>query len=169
MRRILYSILVFALFAGLTKISAADPLLHDVHISFGRAELHGTSFVAKLTIYRDDFLRALENWHPGGYAGMAQDDFLQLEYRYVANYFRVWQAGGTQCRVSTSSFSEDGASLTFTLTYDLRASRKPSLTIDNRILFREYGDQTNILVLQAFGKEVSHVFTSASTTYYFEP
>ncbi len=142
-------------------------MFHDIHISFGRAELAKTTFSAKLTLYKDDFLRALNNWHAGGYAGMNSEDFRALELRYLTAYFRAW-SGTQQLSLTTYRRTEEEASVTFELNYAL-ASAPTSLTIDSRLLFREYVDQTNVLVIKGFGQEISHVFTKGSPTFYFHP
>jgi len=152
---------------GVPSLVESSVFRHDIHISFGRAELHDNLFEAKLTIYKDDFLKALNNWHKGGYAGMDLASFRALELRYVTSFFRVWSARDVQLELHQSIRSEEDASVTFDLIYSL-AKPATSLMLDDQILFREYGDQTNVLVLRAFGKEVNHVFTKSSTTYYVD-
>jgi hypothetical protein len=150
--------------------SSADrvkAMFHDIHISFGRAELSPKNFSAKLTLYKDDFLRALNTWHTGGYAGMNATDFRALELRYMTGYFRVW-AGSSQLTLSTYKRTEEEASVTFELDYSLE-TLPPILTLDDRILFREYNDQTNVLVVKGYGQEINHVFTKGSPSFYFHP
>jgi hypothetical protein len=149
--------------AGLLLCSAGAKARHDVHISFGKATLKSNILEAKLTIYKDDLLRALANWHAGGYAGMNSESFQQLEIRYVSNYFRVWSNSESQLALRSFSISEQDASVTFSLDYAVTTSLT-SITVDSRILFREYIDQANVHVIEAFGREENHVFTSSSPT-----
>jgi hypothetical protein len=153
--------------AGLMLCTAGAKARHDVHISFGKATLQGKVLEAKLTIYKDDLLRALTDWHTGGYTGMDAESFRQLEIRYVGNFFRVWSDKESQLHLNSCNISQQDASVTFALYYSLPTTPE-SITVDCRVLFQEYIDQANVLVIEAFGREENHVFTSSSPTLHLQ-
>lgn len=136
---------------------------HDIHISFGKAAIETDRARVSITIYKDDLLRALNAWHQGGYAGMSATEFDALEARYVAAYFRLWE--DREQRTPIVTHTEDGASQTFTLEFKLGTGTH-TITLDNRILLREFTDQSNVMQIAVHGETRSHVFTSSSTTYY---
>jgi len=163
-----FALAALIVMSSLILTASSDPSLaryHDIHISFGRAELGPKIFIAKLTLYKDDFLKAINNWHVGGYGAMSTDEFRALELRYINAYFRVW-GDSSRLVLTSSKRSDEESSITFELAYAL-AGTPQIIMLDNRILFREYSDETNVLVLKGYGKLINHVFTRSEPTFYF--
>jgi hypothetical protein len=153
-RRAIAAILLFAL----TTASTA----HDVHISYCRSELTPTILSGRVTIYRDDFARALLNWKGAELRRLSGIAMLQAVNAFLAAHLTT-SANGAPLPLAVASAGSDNTSIWFDFSF---TSRTPigSLTIGNAILFREYNDQMNLLLVRAPGHEHNFIFTSSKPT-----
>ena len=141
---------------------------HDIHISYSQAELKGGELFVKVSYYKDDFTRAVKNWFGAKAESLSQQEFQNAEFEYVKNFFRVWSGGySSQVMPVLLKITDDGTSIIF----EMKFSTDPtsSLIIDERVLFKEYGDQMNIFFIKAFAKEDNHIFTAAKPTLIIKP
>jgi hypothetical protein len=155
---LLFALCVFPSFAH------AD-FRHDIHISYGKAELRNDSLVISISLYKDDFRKALAKWHVGGVESLTSPEYAALEVRYLQAFVRAWADDNQQLQFNSVIRSEEDASLRFTFAF-LAPKGMHSLVLDDRILLREYGDQMNLLDLKIFGREMNHIFTSSAMTFY---
>ncbi|MEP7233958.1 MAG: DUF6702 family protein [Ignavibacteriota bacterium] len=151
-------VLLFS-FAGVTRA-------HDIHISYAKAELKDGVLSVKVSYYKDDFTRAVKDWYAAG--ANAKSDIQAEEFEYVKNYFRVW-SGNYQSPITPelTARHDDGTSVIFEMKFT--ADTSTSLILDQRVLFKEYPDQMNILFIKAFSKEANHIFTVSKPTLIVKP
>ena len=163
-------VLVTGLFSlGIYDASIASRLRHDIHISYGQAELVGSKLTGKFTYYKEDFNRAVGNWYNIPVESRALRVGNDLRINYLRNYFRVWMNGlEQQLAVEITGHNEDESSIWFEFSVQVPEHMK-FLTLDNRILFKEYSDQMNLLLVKAFSREHNYIFTSSATTFYLQP
>ena len=157
------SLLMFGLCVFASPTQAG--LRHDIHISYGKAELRNDSLVISISLYKDDFRKALTKWHVGGVESLSGPEYAALEVRYLQAFVRAWADDNQQLQFNSVIRSEEDASLRFTFAF-LAPKGMHSLVLDDRILFREYGDQMNLIDLKIFGREMNHIFTSSAMTFY---
>ena len=145
----------------LPALTTAAPA-HDVHISYCRAELTPTTLSGKVTIYRDDFARALLNWKGAELWRMSGVAMLQTVSAFLAAHLTA-SANGTALPLTVTGAGSDGTSIWFAFSFTSRAPIG-SLMVGNSILFREYGDQMNLLLVRAPGREHNFIFTPSKPT-----
>ena len=164
--RPVFVLLIFSLsfFAFLEPANA-----HDIHISYSQAELKGNDLFVKVSYYKDDYTKAVKNWYQGKAENLSGQEFETAEFEYLKNYFRVWANGDYAQPVLPTLIkqSDDGTSIIFEIKYT--HSSFSSLIIDERVLFKEYSEQTNIFFIKAFSKEDNHIFTPSKPTYLVKP
>lgn len=155
---------VFVLFIIFQQKATA----HDIHISYAQAELCGGGLKVKVSYYRDDFTKAVKIWYRGKADNVSSQEFQAAEFEYVKNYFRVWADGDYQKQIAPElvKLSDDGTSVIFELQFTANFN---TLIIDQRVLFKEYGDQMNIFFIKAFAKEENHIFTRSKPTLLVKP
>jgi hypothetical protein len=138
--------------------SASSPK-HDVHISYCKAEVTGTTWSAKVTYYKDDFMKALRAWRGSEIAGLPAAELKRLYAGYLESHFRL-MSNNAVIPWKWIFKGEDGTSIWFELRAE-PATRVGSATIEHTALFKEYGDQMNLMLLKASGKEYNFIFTSS--------
>ncbi|MFI5264063.1 MAG: DUF6702 family protein [Candidatus Kapaibacterium sp.] len=153
----------FSLFACARPMRA-----HDIHISYSQAELKGGELFVKVSYYKDDFTKAVKNWYGAKADNLSPQEFQNAEFEYVKNFFRVW-AGNYSAQVMPVllKLTDDGTSIIFEIKFS--SASPTSLIIDQRVLFKEYGDQMNIFFIKAFSKEDNHIFTASKPTLIIKP
>lgn len=144
---------------------------HNIHISYCRSELGANALTGKLTCYTDDLELAVKNETGVTLRSLAAPErpaalrtYLQKHFSATANSENG--TGGAALTLTVPSVSEDGASysIAFHFAYSPDAAGGAdirSLTIENRILLKEFKDQMNLLTVKAFGREQSFVFSSS--------
>ena len=146
---------------GLREASA----FHSIHISYSQAELKGNDLFVKVSYYKDDFTKAVKNWYGGKAASLSAPDFQNAEIEYLKNFFRVWSNRSYKSQVMPDvlKVTDDGTSIIFELKFS--SSLFNSIIIDQRVLFKEFSDQSNIFFIKAFSKEGNHIFTPSQPTF----
>jgi len=162
-----FLILVFA-FSFSLFTCAPKARAHDIHISYSQAELKGGELFVKVSYYKDDFTKAVKNWYGSKAENLSPQEFQQAEFEYVKNFFRVWTGSySSQVMPALLKITDDGTSIIFEMKFV--AASPSSLIIDERVLFKEYGDQMNIFFIKAYSKEENHIFTSSKPTFLIKP
>ncbi len=161
--------LVFIFTFSFSLFAFARPMpAHDIHISYSQAELKGGELFVKVSYYKDDFTKAVKNWYGGKAENLSPQEFQNAEFEYVKNFFRVWAGSySSQVMPTLLKMTDDGTSIIFEMKF--AAASPPSLIIDQRVLFKEYGDQMNIFFIKAFSKEDNHIFTASKPTLIVKP
>lgn len=142
---------------------------HDIHISYGQAELKPDGLHVKVSYYKDDFTKAVKSWYQGKADHYSSELFRQAEFEYVKNYLRVWDDAHLAHQVlpNLRNISDDGISLIFELEFSSNHSN--AMVVDQRVLFKEYSDQMNIFFIKSTAKEENHIFTPSKPTFLFKP
>ncbi|MEI8133560.1 MAG: DUF6702 family protein [bacterium] len=158
-------ILILLLTVSVTNVCSA----HDIHISYAQAELKGNTLSVKVSYYKDDFSKAVKSWYQGRADHFSDEQFKDAEFEYVKNYFRVATNGDNKGIVAPKLMSrtDDGSTVVMQLEYT--CANPSQITIDHRVLFKEYSDQMNIFFIKAFGKEENHIFTPSKPTIQIKP
>ena len=156
-------LLAFLLASIISFFAVPPALAHDIHISYSQAELKDGNLSIKVSYYKDDFTKAVKNWYQGKADRFSPEEMQAAELDYVKNYFRVWNGSyNNQIMPALVKITDDGTSIIFNLNFSCVSAN--ALIIDQRVLFKEYGDQMNIFFIKAFGKEENHIFTPAKPT-----
>ncbi len=150
----------------LSRTLAALPLMvalcgasprHDVHISYCKAELTGRTLTGTVTIYRDDFIKALRNWKGIELHTLAGSAMLGAVTEFLDGHLSA-TADGRRLPLMIISTGTDNASMRFTFSYT-SASPIGSMTFSNTILFAEYGDQMNLMAVKTPKRDYNFIFT----------
>jgi len=142
---------------------------HDIHISYSQAELKGNELSVKVSYYKDDFTRAVKNWYQGKADNFSNEQFQSAEFEYVKNYYRLWSDADMKHQVMPKllKVSDNGTSIIFELQFSYETASL--VVLDQRVLFKEYGDQMNIFFIKSSGKEANNIFTPSKPTFLFKP
>jgi hypothetical protein len=138
-------------------------LLHDIHISYGSAELHGNTFSGKISYYKDDLVKAVSTWYKKDMKDLSGSETDTYEKNYFRNYFRVWEEGSQLVPLALER-TEDENSVMFTFLYKISGNCR-SLKTDHRSIFEVYGDHINIMSFAAFGNEYNYIYKPSAPTY----
>jgi hypothetical protein len=138
-------------------------LFHDIHISYGSAELHGNTFSGKISYYKDDLLKAVGVWYKKDAQNLSGSETDSYEKNYFRNYFRVWEEG-SQIEPITLERVEDESSVMFTFSYKISDNCR-ELKTDHRSIFEVYSDHINIMSFKAFGDEYNYIYKPSAPTY----
>ena len=135
---------------------------HSIHISYASAEANGSTVHFKVSYYKDDFLKAVDNWYGGKTSSFSPETLRAAEIEYLRNYLRLWSGRQFSHQLALSSYTitEDGLSIIFetNFTSDIPITQ---LSIDHRVICKEYSVQTNILTLKIFGSEKNIITTQS--------
>ena len=141
---------------------------HDIHISYSQAELKGNELFVRVSYYKDDFTKAVKNWYQGKADNFSNEQFQSAEFEYVKNYYRLWTDADLKHQVMPKllNVSDNGTSIIFEIQFSCVETH--SITIDQRVLFKEYNDEMNIFFIKSSGKEANHIFTPSKPTFLFK-
>jgi hypothetical protein len=138
---------------------------HSIHISYGKVDVAATTVHVKVSYYKDDYLKSVESWYNKKSDTFSAQQIKDAELSYFKEYFRLWSASNftQQLQVASSKITDDGTSIIFEVEY---SSQTPitMLTIDHRIIHKEYSDQSNIMTVNIFGTDHNVISTSAKPT-----
>ena len=151
--------LILSSLDGLMMSGFTSSPKHDVHISYCKSQATASGLSARVTYYRDDFMKALRAWHGGEVAGLQAAELRGIYAGYLESHFRLMSGGGV-IPWTWIFKGEDGTSIWFELRAEA-ASKLGSAVIEHTALFKEYGDQMNLMLLKASGKEYNFIFTSS--------
>ena len=163
MKKLLHStILAGLLLAAPVHQVHAVHLVHAVHISYTQATWTESTITGKATYYKDDYDRAVLDW--SGKPQLSTEEAAKLRSQYFTNYFRLWLGSFTkQIQASITSIEDDGSSYIFHFSFELPTGSN-AVTLDNRIIAKEYRDQTNLLQITVMGRDENYVFTKSDPT-----
>jgi len=130
---------------------------HDVHISYCKADMTGRTLTGTVTIYRDDFIKALRNWKGIELHTLAGGAMLAAVTEFLDRHLAA-TADGRRLPLTIVSTGTDNASMRFTFSYT-SASPIVSMTFSNTILFTEYGDQMNLMAVKTPKRDYNFIFT----------
>lgn len=133
---------------------------HDIHISYCQASVENNVLKGKLTIYRDDFEKALKNW--AGNSSLSGDAHWQAKLKFLKEKFRAME-NGKSLPLEISASGVDNSSIWFEFAFKNTGPIR-KLQLQNSILFKEYDDQMNIIGIKTPFKEFNHIFTSSKRT-----
>jgi len=150
-------------FATIVTISFAAHA-HNIHISYCKATAAPDVFTGKVTYYKDDFFLALRNWRGGALQATSNDDWSRLKLSFLQEKLHAIADGSLPVPINVDSSGEDASSIWF---YFRFAPSHPmhTIAIIHTLLFKEYMDQTNIMMIHANSADCSHVFVSSDSTY----
>jgi len=137
---------------------------HSIHISYCKANATATCFSGKVTYYKDDFFMALRNWKSGNIAGLSNDDWTNAKKQFLQSQLRATDDNSTALVLSITASGEDESSIWFEFQFTSSAPLH-TLTVTETMLFKEYMDQTNIMMIHTDAKDLNHVFTPSDNTY----
>ena len=139
-------------------------LAHSIHISYCNATATPTEFSGKASYYKDDFFLALKNWKGGNVNGLTDDDWNKLKYDYLSEKLRAISDNTAPLKLTIESSGEDVSEIWFQFRFTTQTSMH-SLNVSQSILFREYSDQSNIMMIQTATKQYNHVFVPSDSTF----
>ncbi|HET9135053.1 MAG TPA: DUF6702 family protein [Candidatus Kapabacteria bacterium] len=138
---------------------------HSIHISYGKIDVGANNIHVKVSYYKDDYLKAVSNWYSVSTEFFSEKQTREAELHYFNEYFRLWTAAGFthQLQIASSKVTEDGTSIIFEVEY---SSEVPitMLTIDHRVIHKEYSDQSNIMTVHIFGADHNVISSSTKPT-----
>lgn len=167
MKKFLVSLfLVFLfLFGSRNVVSAMASEFHAIHISYTQAEWTGNTLAGKVSYYKDDYLKAVGEWAKKDLAALSSKERSWWCEQYLKAYFRAW-SGDFQhpLDLHIDQLQEDEASYIFNFSYAVPAASR-SIILDNRVIQQQFSDQTNLILVKAFGETYNHSSTTGSPTF----
>jgi len=156
--------------AAIIIVSCAYPPFtqaHNIHISYCKATAAPEMFTGKVTYYKDDFFLALKNWRgsdSNAGSSLSNNDWTRLKLSFMQEKLRAVADGSLPIALAIDSTGEDASSIWF---YFRFAPPQPmhTIIITHTLLFGEYMDQTNIMMIHTDAKDCSHVFVPSDSTY----
>ncbi len=138
---------------------------HSVHISYANATIYADSVHIKVSYYKDDFTKAVDNWFEGKTKSFTPDQMKDAEAKYFKEYCRMWSGQNFTHPLLQSSCSrtDDATSLIFEAGYRSDIPIK-QLTIDHRVICKEYNDQMNIMTITGIGDTRNIIFSQSKPT-----
>ena len=148
-----------SLVAVLVVALAGSVMAHAIHISFMQAEWNGAKLSGKVSFYKDDYNKALAEWSPK----CTMDNGLKL--RYLKSYVRLWSNNSSRpIEIQITKMSEDDNSYIFEFVCAVPSGTQKVL-MDNQVLFRQYRDQSNLIMLKHRGQEMNYSCSAAAPTF----
>ena len=143
----------------LTGLGAMRPL-HDVHISFCRAELTATELRGRLTYYKDDFLKVLARKPGVAVPASSVVDMRKAILDFVDQHFVV-SIGGKRIATEKVNTGADGSTLWIDFRCRIPGGTAP-ITVEHTILFLEYRDQMNLINVKTPNDELNFALTPSN-------
>lgn len=130
---------------------------HNLHLTYSKAAVDGSSLVVKIRFFPDDFDLMLSGFHArdmGGFKHNGDADsllipVLEKDYKIVLN--------GKPSKGEILQSGTDGEMCWYMLSFKAE-TKISSLVVDNRLLFNLYSDQKNLLTLQEASIGKNHSF-----------
>lgn len=132
---------------------------HNIHISYGNGTLSETSLTLRLTFFKDDFNRAVQQWSEQTQPETAAVE--PLENRFLRAHFSVTAGEGQPLPLSVTAGAEDGSSIWFKIECRWAAPTE-QLRIQNTALFTAFSDQMNLLNVKTPQGELGFILTAAA-------
>lgn len=143
---------------------------HSIHISYGKAEVTDRTVHIKVSYYKDDYMKAVDQWYGNKLSTFTAQQVNDAQIGYFKNFFRLWSGEKFTHPLAIVNYqlNDDATSVIFeaTFTSDIPISL---LTVDHRSMLKEYNDQSNILSLHGFGKEYNVISTASKPTTIIDP
>jgi hypothetical protein len=127
---------------------------HDIHISYCKSTLTVRSLSGRVTFYKDDFRKGLAAWSGSDPVGMTADTRRQAMLGYLLEHVRATANGSVAMRFTRIIKGEEGSSIWFEFSLE---SPVPlgRVAFENSVLFREYSDQINLVLVSTGSTEQS--------------
>lgn len=132
-------------------------LAHDFHMSYCKSELTSGSFIGQVSYYKDDLLLALKKWSGKEVQGLAKDQFDKLVVDYLRTAFRARVNDSRPLTLDIAGCEEDAGSILVHFRF-LSGVSIQSITIEHTVLFSEFKDQMNLMVIKTRYKEFNQIF-----------
>jgi len=155
-------IAVYLLNVLLSLSFTGSNLIHDIHISFGKAEIFSTHVSGKINFYKDDFMKALKKLNDGSLNGLNDKEYDKLKYRYLSRFFTVQVNENDYLKLIITDNREDNSSIWFSFRF---TSEKhiDDITIVCTALFEIYNDQMNMFLFSIENREQSKIFKKSNS------
>lgn len=135
---------------------------HAIHISYGQGTVTKSDFTGKVIYYKNDFFKALADWKGEDLRNLNDAQYDKLKLNYLQSHFLAEANNKEKLKLIITSSSEDESSIWFEFKFD-SDEQINWITIKQTVLFKEFGDQMNLLNVATPSGDKNLIFTSSKS------